>query len=102
MKYDFNLLERRAEQLFSSGSPEDAIKIYLFMSDGDPSLDAGYLAKKIAECYESSGNLHAAKYWYGRAVEENPQVRRDCAEARKRLEGVTIDDLVSQHDHVTD
>jgi hypothetical protein len=64
------------------------------MADGDQSLDGGYLAKKIAECYEEMKDLHAAKYWYGRAVEENPEVRIDCVEARKRLEYVTIDDLL--------
>jgi hypothetical protein len=40
------------------------------------------------------GDLHAARYWYGRAIEENPVVRVDCVEARKRLEYVTIDELL--------
>jgi hypothetical protein len=39
-------------------------------------------------------DLHAAKYWYGRAIEENPEVRADCVEARNKLENVTIDDLL--------
>lgn len=94
MKYDFNRLEEKANSLSSSGRPHDAIKIYLFMADGDQSLDGGYLGKKIAQCYEEMNDLHAAKYWYGRAVEENPEVRGDCVEARKRLEYVTIDDLL--------
>lgn len=64
------------------------------MADGDPSLDGGYLAKMIAQCYESVGDLYSAKYWYGRVIEENPEARKDCVEARKRLERVTIDDLV--------
>jgi hypothetical protein len=94
MRYDFNVLERRAQELLRSGRPDDAIRIYFFMADGDPSLDAGYLGKRIAECYEEMGYLYAAKYWYGRAVEENP-VRSDCIEARNRLEAaVNIDDLV--------
>lgn len=47
--------------------------IYLFMgADGDQSLDAGYLGERLGECYENLGDLHAAKYWYGRAVEESP------------------------------
>ena len=95
MKYDFNVLEKRAQELIDSGRSGDAIKIYLFMADGDASLDAGYLGKKLGECYERRGELHAAKYWYGRAIEENPDVRTDCIEGRKRLQGVTIDDLVS-------
>jgi hypothetical protein len=95
MRYDFNVLERRAQELLNSGRPSDAIRIYFFMADGDPSLDAGYLGKRIAECYEGMGQLYAAKYWYGRAVEENPVVRSDCIEARKRLEEVVnIDDLI--------
>lgn len=94
MTYDFNVLERRAAELAGSGRPQDAIKIYLFMAEGDPSLDGGYLAKMIAQCYERIGDLYSAKYWYGRAIEENPEVRQDCLEARNRLEGVTIDGLV--------
>ena len=94
MKHDFNKLEEKAKELLDAGLPHDAIKIYLFMADGDQSLDGGYLAKRIAQCYEQMKDLHAAKYWYGRAVEENPEVRVDCVEARKRLDFVTIDDLL--------
>ena len=94
MRYDFNVLEKRANELIDSGRSRDAIRIYLFMADGDPSLDAGGLGKKLGECYERLGDLDAAKYWYGRAAEENPQVWLDCVEARKRLK-VTIDELVS-------
>jgi tetratricopeptide (TPR) repeat protein len=94
MKYDFNKLEEKAANLLGSGLPHEAIKIYLFMADGDQSLDGGYLAKQIAQCYEEMKDFHAAKYWYGRAIEENPCVRVDCVEARKRLEYVTIDNLL--------
>ncbi len=91
--HDFNVLERRAKELIASGRPADALKIYLYMADGDRSLDAGYLGLRIGECYERMGDLHAAKYWYGRAVEENPGVP-DRVEARRRLEGVNIDHLI--------
>jgi tetratricopeptide (TPR) repeat protein len=94
MKYDFNKLEAKAQNLLDLKLPHEAVKIYLFMADGDQSLDGGYLGKRIAECYEKMGDLHAAKYWYGRAVEENPAVLVDCVEARKRLESVKIDDLL--------
>ena len=97
MKYDFNVLEKRARELINANRPSDAIKIYLFMADGDRSLDAGYLAMRLAECYEQVGDLHAAKYWYGRAIEENPTLH-DRIEARKRLEGVIIDELVGTDD----
>lgn len=85
MRYDFNLLEKAASDLIAAGRAPDAIKIYLFMADGDPSLDAGYLGTKLGECYEMLGDLHAAKYWHGRAIEENPGVRLSSEEAVKRL-----------------
>ncbi|MEZ0225894.1 MAG: hypothetical protein ACAH83_15170 [Alphaproteobacteria bacterium] len=95
-QYDFNILEKRAKELTDAGRPHDAIRIYFFMADGDSSLDGGYLSEKIAQCYESMGQLYAAKYWYGRAVEENPEVRRDSAKALKDLDGlVTIEDLLA-------
>jgi tetratricopeptide (TPR) repeat protein len=94
MTYDFNILEERAQGLIEAGRLNDAIRIYLFMADGDPSLDGGYLGKMLGECYERLGDLHAAKYWYGRAVEENPSARQDCAAARERLKEITINDLV--------
>jgi tetratricopeptide (TPR) repeat protein len=103
MRYDFNVLERRAQELIDCGRSRDAIRIYLFMADGDPSLDAGYLGKRIAECYEKTDDLHAAKYWYGRAIEENPDVYGvDCAAARARLATATIDDLVSPRLYVAE
>ena len=100
MKYDFNLLERRAAELIGAGRVGDAIRIYLFMSDGDPSLDGGYLGERLGQCYEQIGDLAAAKYWYGRAVEENPGVRLKSVEARERLANLTIDDLIEPKDYV--
>ncbi len=91
---DFNHLERTAKKLIDDGNVVDAIKIYLFLSDGDPSLDAGYLGERLGICYEQLGDLHAAKYWYGRAVDENPEVRLEAAQAYERLSNVGIDHLV--------
>jgi len=72
------------------------------MADGDPSLDCGYLGKKIAQCYELMGQLYAAKYSHGRAVEENPEIRKDSAEARKKREAVAnINDLVPLKEYAT-
>lgn len=93
-KIDFNTLETSAISLIANGRYNDALKIYFFMADGDRSLDGGYLAKRIAQCYEALGDPHAAKYWYGRAIEENPIVNQDCTEARARLGNVSIDDLL--------
>jgi tetratricopeptide (TPR) repeat protein len=95
LKYDFNILERVARELFEQCRYQDALRIYYFMSDGDPSLDAGYLGKRIAECYAALGELHAAKYWYGRAIEENPAVNVGCADALDRIKTPSIDDLLS-------
>jgi tetratricopeptide (TPR) repeat protein len=94
MKYDFNVLERAARELIMRSQYRDALRIYYFMSDGDPSLDAGYLGERIGECYEALGELQAAKYWYGRAVEENPEARAKSVAALSRLAGVSIDDLL--------
>lgn len=93
-RYDFNQLEGKAKKFIDDRNVAGAIKIYLFMSDGDPSLDAGYLGERLGICYELLGDLHAAKYWYGRAVEENPEVRLEAAQAYERLTNVGIDHLV--------
>ena len=66
MRMDFNVLEQRARELVESSRWREAMRIYLFMADGDPSLDAGYLGERIAECYKAIGNLYSARYWYGR------------------------------------
>jgi hypothetical protein len=94
--HDFNLLEGKARDLRSAGLFRDALNIYLFMADGDPSLDAGYLGERIAECFEALGDLHSAKYWYGRAIEENQEVRIGSVQARKRLSEVGIDYLFAK------
>ncbi|WP_275783155.1 hypothetical protein [Pararhizobium gei] len=96
--YDFNDLERRARQLIAEGAFADAIRIYLFMVDGDQSLDGGYLGWQLGECYEKIGDVYAAKYWHGRAVEENPDVRLASSEARRRLHYVNIDALLNSED----
>jgi len=91
--YDFNKLETTAASLKGEGRHRDALRIYLFMADGDQSLDGGYLGERIGECYEHLGELDAARYWYGRAIEENPGVRTDAASARERLGAISIADL---------
>jgi tetratricopeptide (TPR) repeat protein len=91
-KIDFNDLERRARVFFDAGRFREAAAIYFAMGDGDPSLDAGYLAIQIGNCHEALGELHAARYWYGRAVEENPG-RADYGSARNRLENISFDSL---------
>ena len=64
------------------------------MADGDPSLDAGYLGTRIAGCYEAMGRLREAKYWHGRAVEENPGVWAVSEEALRRIGGMPVEHLL--------
>jgi hypothetical protein len=80
---DFNELEGRALAFWNAGRFR-----------GDPWLDAGFLAIRIGECHEALGELHAAKYWFGRAVEENPAIPEYIA-ARQRLEHVDFNTLPS-------
>jgi hypothetical protein len=94
MRFDPNHLEARATKLKEAGRERDAMAIYLHMADGDPSLDAGYLAMRIGECCERLGDPRSARWWYGRAVEENPSIDR-YVEAQQRLEHVGIEALLS-------
>ena len=93
MTYDFNRLERAASTLIQEDRHQDALRIYFYMADGDGSLDGGYLGYRIAQCYEQLGQLDAARYWYRRAVEENPDAQPEAAEARERLGEISIADL---------
>lgn len=94
MQYDFNRFERSASRLKELGRWQDALEVYLFMADGDPSLDAGYLGGRIAECYEALGRPREAKYWYGRAVEENPGVWAASEEALRRIGDLPVEHLL--------
>jgi len=76
---------------------EMPLKMYLYMADGDHSLDAGYLGERIAECYEAVGDRHAARYWYGRRLEENPEIRTASKKARNRLAYLSIDSLLAEN-----
>ena len=94
MPHDFNRFERSAGRLKQLGRWQDALEVYLFMADGDPSLDAGYLGTRIAECYEALGRPREAKFWHGRAVEENPGVRTSSQEALRKLGDLPIEHLL--------
>jgi tetratricopeptide (TPR) repeat protein len=86
--------ERSAVKLKELGRWQDALEVYMFMADGDPSLDAGYLGTSIAECYEAMGRLREAKYWHGRTVEENPGVRLSSEEALRRIGDMPVGHLL--------
>lgn len=51
MKYDFNILERQAATFTAGGRPQDALKIYLFMANGDTSLNRGYRTGNLTARY---------------------------------------------------
>ena len=61
MAWDMNQLEDAAYSFFEKGKYDQAREIYLVMGDGDPSLDAGYLAHRIGLSYEAEGRLMEAK-----------------------------------------
>ncbi len=82
--YDVNAIMRRAEELLAAGRPRQALKLFLFLADGDPSLNGGWLAERIGHCCEMQGDLHMARWWYGRAVEENPRIGAYVEAGRRR------------------
>lgn len=94
MSCDFNALEASAGKLMRGGRRADALKIYFYMASGDPSLDGGYLGWRIGQCSEALGDLHAAAYWHGRAVEENPEVRKESADAITHIGELPIDEYI--------
>jgi tetratricopeptide (TPR) repeat protein len=91
-KYDFNVLERRGQDAIKSGNYDDALRIYFFMADGDNSLDGGYVGFQLARCYEGKNDLVAARFWYGRAAEENPGIEKYLKE-RDRLPPIDVVDF---------
>ena len=94
MPFDMNRLERAAAGFRRSHDYANAIRIYLFMADGDQSLDGGYLGEQLGCCYEAIGDMQAARYWFGRAVEENPEVCTYSRRRRAELESHDVEDLV--------
>ena len=94
-KFDFNNLEKLALQLQKSLRHEEAIAIYLFMSDGDRSLDAGHLAFCLAHCYRFLNRLPEAQYWARRAVEENPSIDV-YQELKKDLGAISIEAILAK------
>ena len=49
---------------------------------------------RLAECYEAMGRVREAKYWHGRAVEENPGVRLSSEEALRRIGDLPVEHLL--------
>ena len=90
---DLNKLETMSSRLMRDGQFRDALKILFCMAERDNSLDGGSFGHAIGECYEALGDLHAARYWYARAYQENPAIERYRYDFEK-MQRVTIDDLL--------
>jgi hypothetical protein len=62
------------------------------------------LLEKAAQdlCYDAIADSHAAKFRYGRAMEEGAGAWPDRIKARKRLDAVTIDNLVAPESHIAE
>jgi tetratricopeptide (TPR) repeat protein len=98
-RIDVNAAMAAASSLRETERNQEAIELYLFLADGDASLDAGWLAVQLAECYESLGRLSEARYWAGRAEEENPTLW-DRVETRNRLGPVKIDHILPRDQYL--
>jgi hypothetical protein len=94
---DFTKISTFANRLEEIGKYSEAIKIYYCLCDGDSSLEAGYFAHRISTCYEKLGDNFAAKYWAGRAVEENPTIGQ-YTEQREKFSSVEILNLLDLHE----
>ena len=75
MVYDFNVLETTATALKEAGKHHDALRIYLFMADGDQSLDGGYLGERIG-VPETIGAMLAVAGAVALSYEERPPTSR--------------------------
>ena len=91
---DFNVLEIEALTAIDCGDVQRAIAIYTWMADGDPSLDGGYLGERLGVCYERLDQPFVSRFWYRRAVEENPEVRSGANEALQRLGSLDVAELL--------
>jgi hypothetical protein len=88
------VLESSATELLQRGRPADALRIFYRLAEGNRTLDGGYLGWRIGQCCEAMGDLAAARYWHGRAVEENPALRSLSAEALDRIGDTSLDELL--------
>ena len=91
---DFNELEYLAKQALETGNVERAAQIYAFMADGDTSLDGGYLGEQLGKCFELMKMSYVARFWFRRAIEENPEVSTYACTALARLDALPITNLV--------
>ena len=85
-------LRRKAASLRANGFSQQALEIYLFLCDGDPSFDTGGDAVRVAECYETLGRMTEARYWAARAAEQGPSLP-DRKALGERLGAIALDQV---------
>jgi hypothetical protein len=97
VRHEPKILYSLIREFMEAGNYQSALNVLFEMADGDPSLEGGWCGFKIGECYENLGHMMAARYWYGRAAEENPGISAYKA-ARERLEDANIAHLAHRQD----
>ncbi|WP_296084042.1 hypothetical protein [uncultured Agrobacterium sp.] len=80
-RYDVIHLNGMLKRCINGGKVADPSRFTFSRQMGDRSRDEDYLGERLGICYERLGGLHAAKYWYGRAVQEGPELRLEAAQA---------------------
>ena len=95
--YDFNVLSAAAADFYRQNRFRDSLKIFLFIAVID--TESGFYSERVGSCYENIGDLHSAKYWYGKAVKENPTIE-PYVRARERLKHVNIDFLLDPKSYI--
>ena len=93
---DVNLLLFCAKEAYANDNVSDALAVYLLLADGDPSLDGGFTGFQIARCYEKAGDLFSAKYWAGRAVEENPGIE-EYVKYRNSFDNLSLEGIIDRY-----
>ena len=93
---DYNLMLFCAHRAFSEENFRNALAIYLFLAEKDPSLEGGSTADNISRCYEKMGDAYSAKYWARLAFEENPDI--DIYKERlNQFQSVNTDSIISEY-----
>ncbi len=92
---DINDEYRWLDDRMEKGEYRRAAARFYALMDGDPSLEAGCNAEKLAACYDAMGEVQPARYWYRRAVEENPETHQHARARRQILEAHNVDHLVN-------
>jgi hypothetical protein len=90
---DLNNIVAKIDKLIHEERYNDALFLLYYISIDDPSLEAGYYAYLIGKCYEETNNITGARFWYKRAVEENPEVTQ-YSSALDRTEEMDIESMI--------